>query len=125
MELADGLGVADATRAGATVDGAGSWVVAADEGSGAFDAAGLSTTAVSDETGSTASSALAVDTPVMARPTAITIVVIAARVLFMTCSWVREIYVGLRQGAFRAASSRFGGRWSGCDADVGGVSSAG
>jgi hypothetical protein len=130
--LADGLaeGLADGTAAG---DGEGVGVVldslAVRAGvsvtAGASVTAGLPVVAAPAATGVTESSALAVDTPVIARPSAMTIVVIEARVLFMTCSWVWEIYVGSRQGALEEFLFHASGRSRACDADVGGVSSAG
>jgi len=101
---ADGVGEGDGvgTIIGLDASGVGTIVGldAAGVGAGEGEAGvGVVATTVFDTSGATVSSAFAVETPVIARPIAITIVVIEARILFMTCSWVREIYVGLWQGA--------------------------
>jgi hypothetical protein len=115
--------VACANNAGAgfgAVDG-----LAIGVGFGEAFGSGAVSVVVTTVDGPTATSAFAIDTPVTAIPAAITIVVMAAMILFMTNSWVREIYVGLRRGAphdrlFTLRRCRGGGA-----ADVGGVSSAG
>ena len=101
---ADGIGEGDGVGTIVGLDAAGVGTIvgldAAGLGTGEGEAGvGVVATTVFDPSGATVSSAFAVETPVIARPIAITIVVIEARILFMTCSWVREIYVGLWQGA--------------------------
>lgn len=104
---ADGIGEGDGVGTIVGLDAAGvGTIVGLDaaglgpgEGEAGVIGVGVVATTVFDPSGATVSSAFAVETPVIARPIAITIVVIEARILFMTCSWVREIYVGLWQGA--------------------------